>query len=63
MKTIEVIVGTAGDIKIDALGFSGADCEKATHFLEQALGVTQATRKKPEYYARTTTRQRQGLQQ
>mgnify|MGYP001054268938 FL=1 len=30
MKTIEVIIRTDGTLKIDALGFGGPDCEKAT---------------------------------
>lgn len=50
MKTIEVIIGIAGEIKIDALGFKGPDCEKATAFLEAALGTVKRKDKKPEYY-------------
>jgi len=38
--TIEIIIAPTGEITIDAVGFRGADCEKATHFLEEALGVT-----------------------
>ena len=37
-RTIEVTVSSAGEIKIDAVGFKGMDCEKATAFLEKALG-------------------------
>ena len=37
-KTIEIIIETTGEIKIDAVGFKGPDCEKATAFLEEALG-------------------------
>ena len=59
-KTIEVIVGTAGDIKIDAVGFKGADCEKATAFLEQALGTVKVRRKKPEYHRHAQAQQRLG---
>ena len=32
-RSIEVTVSTRGDILIDAVGFKGADCEKATRFL------------------------------
>lgn len=49
MKTVEVIVSTTGDIQIDAVGFKGTACEKATKFLEQALGVVRQKAKKPEY--------------
>lgn len=51
MKTIEVIVQPDGSLKIDAVGFQGADCEKATAFLEKALGITTGKQKKPEYHA------------
>ena len=37
-RTIEIIIGTTGEIQIDAVGFKGPDCEKATKFLEEALG-------------------------
>ena len=40
---------------IDAVGFKGADCEQATRFLEEALGVVGAKQKEPEYHQRSTT--------
>ena len=62
MKTaIEVIVSPQGEVKIDAIGFKGPDCEKATRFLEQALGVINNRVKKPEYHARNTTRIQQSI--
>ena len=59
--SIEVVVSPAGDISIDAVGFKGADCERATEFLEQALGVTKTRVKKPEYHAQHTARNQQRL--
>ena len=59
-KTIEVIVTTDGAIRIDAVGFKGADCEKATAFLEKALGKVRGRQKKPEYHAKAQTQQRLG---
>jgi hypothetical protein len=59
-KTIEVVVNTGGEIKIDAVGFKGADCERATAFLEKALGNVKGRTKKPEYHQRAQTRQRLG---
>ena len=57
-RTIEVIVDAAGHIQINAVGFQGADCEKATAFLEQALGQTKEKHRKPEYNNnRSVTRQ------
>lgn len=49
-KSIEIIVGIDGSLKIEAVGFAGADCEKATAFLEQALGITQTRKRKADYY-------------
>ena len=60
-KTIEIIIGTTGEIQIDAVGFKGLDCEKATKFLEEALGNVSSRVKKPEYHAHTTTRSQQRL--
>jgi hypothetical protein len=53
-RTIEIIIGTIGEIQIDAVGFKGPDCEKATAFLEQALGVVGNKMKKPEYHQHGT---------
>ena len=59
--TIEVIISPQGEVKIDAIGFKGPDCEKATRFLEQALGVVSNRVKKPEYHRRNTTQIHQSL--
>jgi len=61
-RTIEVIIGPSGELQIDAVGFKGPDCEKATKFLEEALGVVGQKRKKPEYHqqAGKTNQQRLG---
>jgi hypothetical protein len=61
-RTIEVIVSAEGQIQIDAVGFKGPDCEAATKFLEDALGVVGKKVKKPEYHqtARKTNQQKLG---
>lgn len=59
-RTIEVIVGTSGDIRIESTGFKGPDCEKATAFLEQALGTVKVKTRKPDYYGRTRNQQKVG---
>ena len=59
-KSIEVIVNPTGEVKIDALGFKGADCEKATAFLEKALGQVSTKQKKPEFYKQAQNVQRIG---
>lgn len=60
MKTIEVIVKTDGSLKIDAVGFTGPDCEKATKFLEEALGKPTGKQKKPEHYRQVRKQQQVG---
>ena len=60
-RTIEIIIGTTGEIKIDAVGFKGPDCEKATKFLEEALGVVGQKIKKPEYHQHGTSTNQQRL--
>ena len=61
-RTIEIVVGPAGDIRIEAVAFQGADCEQATRFLEEALGPVAARTRKPEYHQRSrrTAQQRLG---
>jgi len=60
-RTIEIIIGPSGEISIGAIGFKGADCEQATRFLENALGVVGRKTKKPEFHQRTQQRQKIGL--
>ena len=62
-KTIEVVVAPDGTIRIEAMGFQGADCEKATAFLEIALGVTGRKTKKADYFIRNSQRQEQKVGQ
>ena len=49
-KTIEIIINPDGSLEIEAKGFQGADCQKATAFLVVALGETRSRRTKAEYY-------------
>ena len=62
-QEIHVDVAPDGSLRIDAVGFTGADCEQATAFLEEALGEATGKQRKPEYYRHSTTRstQRQRL--
>jgi len=52
MKVVEIIIQASGQLTINAAGFSGTDCEKATAFLEQALGKLTAKQRKPEFCQR-----------
>lgn len=58
-KTIEVVVDASGQLRIDAEGFKGADCEDATRFLEDALGTVSERRRKPEYTSREQVARKQ----
>lgn len=53
-RTIGIIIGASGEMQIDAVGFKGPDCEKATQFPEEALGVVGQKVKKPEYHQSST---------
>jgi len=61
MKTIEIIVSPTGEIQIDAKGFKGADCEQATQFLEEALGVVGQKTRKPEFHQRNIRKHQQRI--
>ncbi|MGN6556203.1 MAG: DUF2997 domain-containing protein [Verrucomicrobiota bacterium] len=49
MKQIKVIISEDGSVEIEAVGFKGNSCERATAALEKALGVKTGGKKKPEY--------------
>ena len=51
-ESIEIVIGPAGEIEINAHGFTGTDCEQATAFLEQALGQIGERARKPQFYAK-----------
>jgi hypothetical protein len=57
-RSIEILILPDGSITIDAVGFKGANCDQATEFLEQALGLTAEKRRKLEFY-QTQRRQHQ----
>jgi len=54
-KSIEVTIQTDGKVQIEAIGFKGGACEKATQAIEQALGTVASRKKKPEYFQQSTT--------
>ncbi len=60
-RTIEIIIAPSGEIQIDAVEFKGPDCEKATQFLEEALGVVGQKRKKPDYHQHASKTHQQRL--
>jgi hypothetical protein len=60
MKSITVEVSPEGEVKIEAAGFRGNSCEKATAALEQAMGLPGKRKHKPEYHAQEGVTQKVG---
>ena len=63
MKEIIVEIGPDGAVHVEAFGYTGNSCEEATKFIEEALGRTVETKRKPEYHQQTrinNNRQRLG---
>ena len=61
MRQIIVSVSPEGEVRIDAIGFKGTACEKATQELERALGMATKRTKKPEYRQLNTNQAKAGL--
>ena len=49
MKSIVIEIDENAEITVEANGFKGKSCEKATAALIAAIGVPASTKKKPEY--------------
>jgi Protein of unknown function (DUF2997) len=49
-RIIEVTVSPNGETTVQTKGYSGADCLRASKFLEDALGVLASERKTGEFY-------------
>ena len=49
-RVIEVMVSPTGEATVQTRGYAGADCLRASQFLEQALGLTTNERKTAEFY-------------
>ena len=59
MKNIQIIVKPDGQIEIEAHNFKGGDCEKATAFLEKALGRVKRHVRKADFYAGSVRHEQQ----
>lgn len=60
---IQITVQPGGQLQIEAVDFHGPDCERATAFIELALGRLLVRHKKPEYFRRAQNRSYQKLGQ
>lgn len=61
MKLIEVTVSPTGETTIQTKGYIGGECQQASEWLEQALGIVSTDRKTAEFYE--TTSQQQEIRQ
>ena len=53
MKSIVIVVSPQGKSRVETMGFTGNECQKASRFLEMALGKQITASLKPEFYAQT----------
>ncbi len=49
-RIIEVLVTPKGETTLQTKGYTGSDCQQASKFLENALGLVTADRKTTEFY-------------
>ena len=58
MQQVIIEITPAGSVKIDAKGFKGGSCAKATEQLEVVLGgaAPKSKKKKPECFAAPSTK-------
>jgi hypothetical protein len=49
-RIIEVVVSPPGEATVQTKGYAGADCLRASAFLEQSLGLTSGEKKTAEFY-------------
>lgn len=57
MKTIRIIVGPAGEVRLETKGFQGNACRDASRFLEHALGHTTGEQLTAEFHQAATAQQ------
>jgi hypothetical protein len=58
MKIIDVTISPKGEVKVETKGFTGAECQEASRFIEEALGVRVSEAKTAEFYQGQCAEQR-----
>ena len=53
-KQIDFTIDEEGNVSIEVKGVAGADCEKLTREIEEALGIVSERSRTSEYYIPTT---------
>ena len=54
-KYIDITIDEDATVTIDAIGYTGPSCEKATAAVVAALGGKSTKTRKPDYYRQTRT--------
>jgi len=54
-----VLVSPKGETTVQTKGYAGADCQQASKWLEQSLGMATKDRKTSEFYAATAQQQQE----
>jgi hypothetical protein len=49
-RILEVVVSPTGETTVQTKGFSGGECQQASKWLEEALGIVKADTKTSEYF-------------
>ena len=49
-RIIEVVVSPSGETKVETKGFTGAECQEASRFVEVALGQRTSEQLTAEYH-------------
>ena len=57
MRVIEVTVSPTGQTTVQTKGYTGSECQQASKWLEQALGIATAEQKTAEFYQATERQQ------
>jgi hypothetical protein len=57
VKTIQIIIDTNGQSRLETQGFTGSSCREASKQLEQALGIVQSDTPTAELYQSVTDQQ------
>lgn len=50
MKFIEIVIGPAGETRLQTQGFQGSQCKAASAALEKALGLVTHEQRTTEFY-------------
>jgi hypothetical protein len=57
-RVIEVVVSPTGEVTTQTKGYAGAECQQASKWLEQALGIVTQDRKTAEFFDNALVGQR-----